>query len=161
MSIAQKKQPYASWLREMTDWTAAQLKATAEDEAAPVAKRQAARKHLRAMDPKFTASGKPIAQEELEQIIDRLEGKPESSPSVVVNVGPQINVTTEQMLDRIDEYLLGGSGSFRIEPVPPAAGPPADLRPMLPGPIDGEAPEQGPAGERPDPQAGAPGGQRE
>ena len=63
-------------INEIGDWTRAKLQALADDEAAPVLRRKAAKSHLRSMEDDFAKSGKPLAMDDLHLHLDYTDGKP-------------------------------------------------------------------------------------
>jgi hypothetical protein len=65
----------------MQDWPRERLDAVMKDEAAPVAKRAAARCWIDASLQGYTSSGAPVAGSDFDRICDRTEGKPKEQPS--------------------------------------------------------------------------------
>jgi hypothetical protein len=135
----------------MGEWAFEAILEAAQDMDGPSNKRVAAKKRLRAEGDGRTNSGVPTADAPMEQLVNRLEGMPQKAPDVVVNVGPTLAVTTEQVFDRIDAYLASSSRTaFDVATPGDGEGLPADL-PQLPdgetgspGRSDGEADSEGP-----------------
>jgi hypothetical protein len=93
----------------MGEWTSDQLREAAIDEDGPSNKRAAAKKRLRAESDARLNSGKPVADEPFEQLVNRLEGMPQKAPDIVVNVGPTLCLSAEQVFERIDSYITSAS----------------------------------------------------
>jgi hypothetical protein len=152
----------------MGSWTFDELTEAGADFDGPANKRAAAKKRLRMESDARLNSQKPVADEPFEQVVNRLEGMPQKAPDVVINVGPTLAITTEQIFARIDTYLDQPSGgSFDLTAVGTKPSLPADVPqqrhedPGSPGRSDGEADSEGPEDERGDAPSLPPGGERE
>lgn len=65
-----------TYIRQMQDWSESAVKKMASNTRQPVAARIAAKTILRAMEDGFTRNGVPLADRDVERMLDRTEGKP-------------------------------------------------------------------------------------
>ena len=127
MSDTDAKHTYAYWEATMKGWTRDQLLNASLDASITHAQRATAKKMLRAESDASTSSGKPIADEAYEQVANRTEGVPKGGNDIQINLGAVINISTAELLDKMNDYLRNGRGAFEITPAGAGQTVPAQL----------------------------------
>ncbi len=64
------------WLNRLGTMPEGKVRAIAVDPAAPIAKRKAAKSHLRSLSDEYAKNGRPFAADDLDRQLDRTVGKP-------------------------------------------------------------------------------------
>ena len=77
-------QTVVKWINIMGGWPADRVERVANDVKAPIAKRKAAKSHLRSMEDEYAKNGLPLAMHDLNLQLDRTDGKPVQRVETVV-----------------------------------------------------------------------------
>lgn len=114
--MAKKRSIITKHLIELVGLTRAEVEAVVADDNAPLAKLIAARELLNAIDGTPSKSGIPVSAASFDRVLNRLEGMPQRSPDTVIGNVQVLNMTTADLLDKIDGYLRKQTSTTDIRP---------------------------------------------